>query len=248
MSPLSRSDIFFFYPVALTADEIDEFVAHIFDRGVPTVCPDAVPLPFSSENPPPLVRVLFFLNLSQINCLILSFKPDLYPPHQVDVDLSDSTGEYQKQTVGDDVEGHGIPLIEPITSNPIGSNMAAPVHPPAVDQPVSAAPLSSGQKRKRIMLASKRKTTISSDQVITELPSYHESRNRLNLFSVNLAFRRLFEAFQHISQAIRTDATVGADTQPAKKPRASSMRRILVPKYVMLLSCILLLVTSVHLF
>jgi hypothetical protein len=199
MPPLSRSDILFFYPVALTADEIDGFVAHLFDRGVPTVCPDAIPLPFSSENPPPLVRVLSFLNLSQINCLILSFEHDLYPPHQVDADLSDSTGEDQKQTAGDDVEGHGIPLIELITSNPIGSNMAVPICPPVADQPASAAPLSGGQKRKRIRLASKCKTTASSDQVITELPSYHGSRNQLNLVSVNLAFGRLFEAFQHIS-------------------------------------------------
>jgi hypothetical protein len=127
MPPLSRSDILFFYPVALTADDIDGFVAHLFDRGVLTARPDAVPLPFSSENPPPLIRVLFFLNLSQINCLILSIKQDLYPPHQVDADLSDSTGEDRKQTVGDDVEGPGIPLIEPITSNLIGSNMAASV-------------------------------------------------------------------------------------------------------------------------
>jgi hypothetical protein len=74
MPPLSRSDILFFYHVALTADEIDGFIAHLFDRGVVTVRPDAVPLPFSSENPPPFVRVLSFLNLSQINCLILSFK------------------------------------------------------------------------------------------------------------------------------------------------------------------------------
>jgi hypothetical protein len=215
---------------------------------VPTVRPDVVPLPFSSENPPPLVRVLSFLNLSQINCFILSFKHDLYPPHQVDADLSDSTGEDHKQTAGDDVEDPGIPLIELITSNSIRSNMAAPVCPPAADQPVSATPLSGGQKRKCIMLASKRKTTASSDQVITELPSYHGSRNQLNLVSVNLAFGRLFEAFQHISQAIGTDATVVADTQPAKKTRAPSMRRILTPRYVMLLTCILLLVTSVQLF
>jgi hypothetical protein len=248
MPPLSRSDILFFYPVALTADEIDGFVAHLFNRGVPTARLDAVPLPFSSENPPPLVRVLFFLNLSQINCLILSVQQDLYPPHQADADLSDSTGEDRKQTAGDDVEGPGIPLIEPITSNPIGSNMAAPVCPPAADQPVSAAPLSGGQKRKRIRLASKRKTTASSDQVITKLPSCHLSRNRSNLVSVNLIFGRLFEAFQHISQAIGTDATAGANTQPAKKTWASSMRRILAPRYVMLLTCILLLVTSVQLF
>jgi hypothetical protein len=133
MPPLSRSDILFFYHVVLTADEIDGFVAHLFDRGVPTARPDAVPLPFSSKNPPPLVRVLFFLNLSQINCLILSFKQDFYPPHQVDADLSDSTGEDRKQTAGDGVEGPGIPLIEPITSNPIRSSMTAPVRPPAAD-------------------------------------------------------------------------------------------------------------------
>jgi hypothetical protein len=195
MPPLSRSDILFFYPVALTADEIDGFIAHLFDRGVPTVRPDAVPLPFSSENSPPLVRVLFFLNLSLIDCLILSFKQDLYPPHQVDADLSDSTGEDQKHPAGDNVEGHGISLTEPITSNPIGSNMAALVHPPVADQSVSTAPLSGGQKRKRIMLTSKRKTTTSSDQVITKLSFYHGSRNCLNLVAVNLAFGRLFEAF-----------------------------------------------------
>jgi hypothetical protein len=229
-------------------DEIDEFIAYLFDRGVPTARPDAVPLPFSSENPPPLVRVIVFLNLSQINYLILSVKQDLYPPHQVDADLSDSTSEDQNQTAGNDVEGPGILLIEPITSNPIGSNMAAPVCPPVVDRPVSAAPSSGGQKRKRIRLASKRKITTSSDQVITELPSYYWSRNRSNLVSVNLVFGRLFEAFQHISQAIGTDATTGADTQPVKKTRAPSMRRILAPRYVMLLTCILLLVTSVQLF
>jgi hypothetical protein len=164
------------------------------------------------------------------------------------VDLSDSIGEDQKQTAGDAVEGPGIPSIEPITSNPIGSNMAAPVCPPTADQPVSAAPPSGGQKWKRIRLASKCKITTSSDQVITELPSYHSFRNRSNLVSVNLVFGRLFEAFQHISQAIGTDATAGADTQPAKKTRAPSMRRILAPRYVMLLTCILLLVTSVQLF
>jgi hypothetical protein len=114
-------------------DEIDEFIARLFDRGVPTACPNAVPLPFSSENPPPLVRVLFFLNLFLIDCLILSFKQDLYPPHQVDADLSDSIGEDQKQPADDDVEGHGVPLTEPITSNSIGSDMAALVRSPVTD-------------------------------------------------------------------------------------------------------------------
>jgi hypothetical protein len=126
--------------------------------------------------------------------------------------------------------------------------MAALVRPLIADQSVFAAPLGGGQKRKRIILAPKCKTTTSSDQVITELPSYHGSRNRLNLVAVNLAFGRLFEAFQHVSQAIRTDTTARADTQPAKKPRAPSMIRILAPKYVIISTCILLLVTSVYIF
>jgi hypothetical protein len=191
---------------------------------------------------------LFFLNLSRIHCLIISFEQDLYPPHQVDADLSDNTSENQRQTTSDDVEGPRIPSIEPITSNPIGSSMAAPVCPPAADQPISTVPPSSGQKWKRIRLASKRKITTSSDQVITELHSYHLSRNRSNLVSVNLAFGRLFEAFQHISQGIGTDATAGADIQPPKKTRVPLMRRIVAPRYLMLLTCILLLVTLVQLF
>jgi hypothetical protein len=191
---------------------------------------------------------LFFLNLSHIYYLIISSEQNLYPPHQVDADLFDNTGEDRRQTAGDDVEGPGIPSIEPITSNPIGSSMAAPVCPPSADQPVSAAPPSGGQKQKRISLASKRKVTTSSDQVITELHSCHLSRNQSNLVSVNLVFGHLFEAFQHISQGIGTDATTGADIQPPKKTRAPTMRRILAPRYLMLLICILLLVTSVQLF
>jgi hypothetical protein len=191
---------------------------------------------------------LFFLNLSQIHCLIISSEHDLYPPHQIDADLSDNTGEDQRQTAGDDVEGPGIPSIEPITFNPIGSSMAASVCPHAADQPVFTAPPSGGQKRKHIRLASKCKITTSFDQEITGLHPCHLSRNRSNLFSVNLVFGRLFEAFQHLSQGIRTDATAGADIQPPKKTRAPSMRRILTPRYLMLLTCILLLVTSVQLF
>jgi hypothetical protein len=161
--------------------------------------------------------------------------------------LSDNTDEDRKQTAGDDVEGPGITLIEPISSIPIGSNMAVPVRPPAVDRTVSAGPLSGGQKQKRDRLASKRKTTTSSDQVITKPPSYHGSHTRLTLVSINLVFGCLFEAFHHISQAIRTDATAGTDIQPAKKPRAPSMRKILAPKYMIILACIFLLVTPVYL-
>jgi hypothetical protein len=46
------------YDVALSSEEIDGFVAHLFDRGVPTARPASVPMPYINDNPPPSVRVL----------------------------------------------------------------------------------------------------------------------------------------------------------------------------------------------
>jgi hypothetical protein len=51
------------YDAALSSEEIDGFVAHLFDRGVPTAHPSSVPMPYSSNNPPPLVRVLDFFKI-----------------------------------------------------------------------------------------------------------------------------------------------------------------------------------------
>jgi hypothetical protein len=48
------------YDAALSSKEIDGFVAHLFDRGVLTARPSTVSMPYSSNNPPPLVRVLDF--------------------------------------------------------------------------------------------------------------------------------------------------------------------------------------------
>jgi hypothetical protein len=47
--------------VALSQEQIDEFVAYLFDKGVPTACPDNLSLPFSRDNPPPSVRALAFV-------------------------------------------------------------------------------------------------------------------------------------------------------------------------------------------
>ncbi len=50
------------YDTTLSSEEIDEFIAHLFDRGVPTARPSSVSMPYSSNNSPPLVRVLDFFN------------------------------------------------------------------------------------------------------------------------------------------------------------------------------------------
>jgi hypothetical protein len=42
--------------VVLSQEEIDGYVAQLFDEDLSTTWPADLPLPFSSENPPPLVR------------------------------------------------------------------------------------------------------------------------------------------------------------------------------------------------
>jgi hypothetical protein len=48
------------YDASLSSEEIDEFIAHMFNRGVPTARPSSVPMPYSSNNPPPLIMVIDF--------------------------------------------------------------------------------------------------------------------------------------------------------------------------------------------
>jgi hypothetical protein len=157
--------------------------------------------------------------------------------------LSDSNQDGQDDPAGDDAGGQGAPSAEPTASDLIGSDIAERVHPSAVDQFTTVAPLVSGQpRRKRLMLVSKHKQLGPSDQVAIELLPHHVPQSSLGLVAVKLIFGRLFEAFQCPSQAARTDTSAGADTQPAKRLRAPPMRRMLTPRYVTILSCTLLFV------
>jgi hypothetical protein len=96
--------------------------------------------------------------------------------------------------------------------------MAAQVLPSAADQLMTVAPLGSGHlKKKCLVLVSKRKQPTSSDQVTTELFPHHAPRRSLGLVAARLVFWRLFEAFQQLTQAAKTDTSAGADTQPTKQ-------------------------------
>jgi hypothetical protein len=92
------------------------------------------------------------------------------------------------------------------------------------------------------MLVSKHKQLAPSDQVTIKLLPHHVPQSPLSLVVVKLVFGHLFEAFQCPSQAARTNTSVGADTQLAKRLRAPLMRRMLTPRYVMILICTLLFV------
>jgi hypothetical protein len=213
---------------------------------VPTAHSSSVPTSFSSDNPPPLVRILDFFKFVLVLCSYESIPivyQDLYPARSVDAEVSDSYHDGQDDPTNNDDGGQGAPLAEPIVPNLIGSDMTVQVHPSTVDQLTTAAPLGSGPpKKKCLVLASKRKQLAPSDQVTTELFPHHAPRCSLGLVAVKLVFRRLFEALQHLTQAAKINTSAGANTQPAKRLWAPPMRRMLVPKYVTVLTCTLLLV------
>jgi hypothetical protein len=234
------------YDAAMSPKEIRGFVAHLFDRGVPTARSSSMPMPFSSDNPPPLVRILNFFKFVSDLCSyepIMIIHQDLYPVCLVDVEVSDSNHDGQDDPTGNDDGGQGVPSAESIDPCLIGSGTAMEVHPSVVDQPTIAAPLGSGpSKKKRLVLASKRKQLAPSDQVTTELFPHHIPRCSPGLVAVKLVFGHLFEALQCPTRAYKIDTSTRADIQPAKRLQAP-MRKMLVPRYVTVLTYALLLVT-----
>jgi hypothetical protein len=49
-----------FFCSALTEAEIDQLVGHLFDKDPLVSWPDTVPMPYCTENHPPLVRTIIF--------------------------------------------------------------------------------------------------------------------------------------------------------------------------------------------
>jgi hypothetical protein len=117
--------------------------------------------PFSSDNPPPLVRILDFFKFISDPCSyesILLIHQDLYPTRPVDPEVSNSNHDELDDPKGNDDGGQGAPSSEPIVPNLTGFGPAAQVHPSATNQLITVAPLGSGPpKKKRLVLASKRK-------------------------------------------------------------------------------------------
>jgi hypothetical protein len=227
--------------------ELSGFVAHLFDKGVPTACPSSVPTPFINDNPPPLLMILDFFKFISDPCSyesVLFIHQDLYPARSVDAEVSDSSHNRQDDTKGNDDGGQGAPSSEPTAPNPIGSGMVAQVRSFAADQLTTAAPLGSGPSNKKcLVLASKRKQPAPFDQVTTELFPHHAPHSSPGLVELKLVFRRLFEALQHHAQATQMDTSARADTQPAKRLRALPMRKMLTTRYITVLTCDLLLMT-----
>jgi hypothetical protein len=191
--------------------------------------------PFSSDNPPPLVRILDLFKFISDPCSyesVLFIHQDLYPARPVDAEVSDSSHDGQDDPKGNDDGGQGAPPSESTAPNPIGSGTTAQARTSAADQLITAAPLGSDpSKKKRLVLASKCKQHAPSDQVTTVLFPHHAPRSSSGLVEVKLVFGHLFEALQHPAQAAQMDTSAGADTQLAKRLRALPMRKMLVIRY-----------------
>jgi hypothetical protein len=125
-----------------------------------------VPTPFSSDNPPPLVRILDFFKFVSDLCSyesILIIHQDLYPARLVNMEVYDSNHDGHDNPTGNDNGGQGAPSAEPIVPNLIGSGTAAQVRPSAADKLTTTTPLGSGPpKKKRLVLASKRNCAFRS--------------------------------------------------------------------------------------
>jgi hypothetical protein len=202
---LFRSDISGYMMQLCCPGELSGFVAHLFDKGVPTTCPSSVPTPFINDNPPPMLVILDFFKFISDPCSyesVLFIHQDLYPARPVDAEVSDSSHNGQGDTKGNDDGGQGAPSSEPTAPNPIGSGMAAQVRSSAADQLTTVAPLGSGpSNKKRLVLASKRKQPTPFDQVTTELFPHHAPHSSPGLVELKLVFGRLFEALQHHAQS-----------------------------------------------
>jgi hypothetical protein len=83
---------------------------------------------------------------------------------------------------------------------------------------------------------------VPSDQVRIELFPHYAPRCSLGLVMVNLVFGRLFEALQCLTQAAKIDTSARANTQSAKRLWVPPIRRMLTLRYVVVLTCPLLLV------
>jgi hypothetical protein len=69
---------------------------------------------------------------------------NLYPDHQVDVELSDGNDNVLKEPTGDDADGGGATSAEHIATNLIGSNVLGQAHPSAANRVDATAPSVSG--------------------------------------------------------------------------------------------------------
>jgi hypothetical protein len=109
-----------------------------------------MPMPFNSDNPPPLVKILdFFKLISDLFSYesVLIIHQDLYPARPVDAEVSNSNHNGQDDPTGNDDGGQGAPSTESIVPDLIRFGTVVQVRPSTADQLATAAPLSASCHR-----------------------------------------------------------------------------------------------------
>jgi hypothetical protein len=81
--------------------------------------------------------------------------------------------------------------------------------------------------------------------VIIELPPYRRPRSPLDLAAIEHIFGCLFEAFRLASQATKIGTSVGEDAHPSKRACVLPLKRMIVPKYRMILFLFILSLTLI---
>jgi hypothetical protein len=69
---------------------------------------------------------------------------DLYPEHQVDVEVSDEDNTRREEPTDNDAKGVGAPSIETLAPNLIGFILVELTHPSTTNQTATTAPSSGG--------------------------------------------------------------------------------------------------------
>jgi hypothetical protein len=104
-----------------------------------------------------------------------------------DASKIDASTANLKAPDGDDAEGEGESLVEPIAPGLISSNTPVQTDPSSTDRAALSAPFAGGNKQKHPPTIPKRKQTkTSANQVMTqiELPPYRGPRSPLDLVAI----------------------------------------------------------------
>jgi hypothetical protein len=194
----------------------------------PTLCRFLTAM--TTFSPSVRITVLLLTFFLAINTFLWLVTQDLYPDWEIDIAMSDEDNVGPNEPAGNDAIGNEAPSAKTLAPHPIGSSSVGETRPSTADRAISTAPSGSGQKKKHVVLGTMRKQDkATDDQVIIELPPYRGPQSPLDIVTVEHIFGRLFEAFRHISQAVRIDASAGDDAQPSKRAHAPSLKNCLCP-------------------
>jgi hypothetical protein len=147
--------------------------------------------------------------------------------------MPDTPADRKKASAGDDAGDKGASSVEPSAPNPTSSSMWKQAYSFIAGRVPPVVPSAGGRGRKRPPPATRwNKPIPQTNQVMThiELPPYHRPHSPLDLVVIKIIFGRIFEAFQHISQAATTSATADDNGRPPKKLCQPSVWRVLVPR------------------